>query len=326
MRSLPAVMAAMLLLTACGTTEAPVAPVAPATPEPSASAAVPITVTDARGKQVTLDRPATRVVGLEWGEVEMLVALGVQPVGAADVKGYGTWVTAAPLDASVKDVGTRQEPSVDSIAALQPDLVVMESDDAGLIGQLEKIAPVIVAKGSDAAANLTRMSADLTMLATAVGRTEEAAKVMADFDAAMADGKAKIAASGSAGQKFMMADGWKDGSKISIRPFGKGSLVSDVAERLGLANAWTGEVDRQWGLGSTDVEGMTAVKDENLRFFYNASDGADVFADLAGNALWKSLSFVKQNRISKLPDGIWTFGGPLSCRQYADALVKAYAG
>ncbi|MEU8318733.1 iron-siderophore ABC transporter substrate-binding protein [Nonomuraea sp. NPDC048881] len=323
MRSLPAVMAAMLLLTACGTTEPPAAPAAR---EPSAGAAAPITVTDARGKRVTLDRPATRVVGLEWGEVEMLVALGVQPVGAADVKGYGIWVTAAPLDASVKDVGTRQEPSVDSIAALQPDLVVMESDDSALIGQLEKIAPVIVAKGSDAAANLTRMRDDLTLLATAVGRTEQATKVMADFDAAMADGRARIAASGSAGQKFMMADGWKDGSKISIRPFGKGALVSDVAERLGLANAWTGQVDEQWGLGSTDVEGMTAVKDENLRFFYNASDGVDVFAGLAGNSLWKSLSFVKRNQITKLPDGIWTFGGPLSCRQYADALVKAYAG
>ncbi|MEV4370913.1 iron-siderophore ABC transporter substrate-binding protein [Nonomuraea sp. NPDC049637] len=323
MRSLLAVMAAMLLLTACGTTEPPAAP----TPqEPSAGAAAPITVTDARGKQVTLDRPATRVVGLEWGEVEMLVALGVQPVGAADVKGYGTWVTAAPLDASVKDVGTRQEPSVDSVAALQPDLVVMESDDSALIGQLEKIAPVIVAKGSDAAANLTRMRDDLTLLATAVGRTEQAARVMADFDAAMAAGRAKIAASGSAGQKFMMADGWKDGSKISIRPFGKGALVSDVAERLGLTNAWTGQVDAQWGLGSTDVEGMTAVKDENLRLFYNASDGVDVFAGLAGNSLWKSLSFVKRNQITKLPDGIWTFGGPLSCRQFADALVKAYAG
>ncbi|MEE3922722.1 hypothetical protein V2I01_43180 [Micromonospora sp. BRA006-A] len=37
-------------------------------------------------------------------------------------------MTAAPLDASVKDVGTRGEPSVDSIVALQPDLVVMEAE------------------------------------------------------------------------------------------------------------------------------------------------------------------------------------------------------
>ena len=33
---------------------------------------------------------------------------GVMPVGVADVEGYSTWVTAAPLDDSVTDVGTRR--------------------------------------------------------------------------------------------------------------------------------------------------------------------------------------------------------------------------
>ncbi|MGP3958374.1 ABC transporter substrate-binding protein [Nonomuraea sp. 3N208] len=282
-------------------------------------------MTDDRGKQVTLDRPATRVVALEWGEAETVVSLGVIPVGVADVKGYGTWVTAAKLDASVKDVGTRQEPSVDSIAALQPDLVVMESDDSTLVPQLEKFVPVLVAKGSDASDNLGRMRTDLKMIATALGKTAEADKLLADLDATLADGKAKLSAAGFAGKPFVMADGWKDGSKISIRTFGKGSLVSEVATQLGLTNAWTGEVDPQWGLGNTDVEGLTALKDPDTRFFYSASDGDDVFADgLASNAIWKKLPFVEKGQVTKLPDGIWTFGGPLSCKQYAEAVVKAY--
>ncbi|GAA5042383.1 iron complex transport system substrate-binding protein [Thermocatellispora tengchongensis] len=319
-RALAGVLA-VLALSACGTTETPAA-----APAESAGAAGPVTVTDSRGKQVTLDRPATRVVGLEWGEVEMLVSLGVMPVGVADVKGYGTWVTAAKLDSSVKDVGTRQEPSVDSIAALQPDLVVMEAErDSPLIGQLEKIVPVIVTKGSDATRNMERLREDLMMIATAVGKTAEAGKLMADLDAALADGKQKLAAAGAAGKPFVMADGWKEGSTISVRLFGKGSLVSDVAERLGLTNAWTGKVDEGWGLGTTDVEGLTVLKDPDTRMFYNASDGVDVFADgLADNAIWKSLPFVEKGQVTKLPDGIWTFGGPLSCKQYAEALVKAY--
>lgn len=316
-------VAAVAMLGACGTTET-------AAPEPAASggtaSAAPITVTDGRGKQITLDRPATKVVALEWGEAEMVVSLGVMPVGVADVKGYGTWVTAAKLDPSVKDVGTRQEPSVDSIAALQPDLVVMEAErDSALVPQLEKFVPVMVAKGSDASDNLGRMSADLKMIATAVGRTAEADKLLADLDATLADGKTKLAAAGAAGKPFVMADGWKDGSKISIRMFGKGSLVSDLATRLGLANAWTGEVDPQWGLGTTDVEGLTALKDPDTRFFYNASDGQDVFADgLATNAIWKKLPLVEKGQVTKLPDGIWTFGGPLSCKQYAETVVKAF--
>ncbi|MET8467328.1 ABC transporter substrate-binding protein [Micromonospora zamorensis] len=311
-----------LTLGACGTTENAAAP------ETSSSAAGgPVTLTDSRGKEITLKAPATKVVGLEWGEVEMLVSLGVMPVGVADPKGYGTWVTSAKLDPGVKDVGTRGEPSVDSIVALQPDLIVMEDDrGANMVSQLEKYAPVVVAKGSDATDNLGRMRADLNMIAKAVGKTTEAEKLLADFDAAIADGKKKIADAGAAGRPFAMADGWKEGSTVSIRMFGKGSLVSEIGTQLGLTNAWTGKVDEAWGLGQTDVEGMTVLKDPNLRFFYNASDGDDVFADgLAGNAIWKSLPFVQKGNVRKMPNGMWTFGGPLSGKQYIDELVKTYA-
>ncbi|TDC35145.1 iron-siderophore ABC transporter substrate-binding protein [Micromonospora sp. KC213] len=315
------VAAAALLLSACGTTEDT------APPKTSASAAGgPVTVTDSRGKEITLKSPATRVVGLEWGEVEMLVSLGVMPVGVADPKGYATWVSAAKLDPSVKDVGTRGEPSVDSIVALQPDLVVMADDrGANLVAQLEKYVPVVVAKGSDASDNLGRMRTDLTMIAKAVGKTTEAEKLLADFEAALADGKKKISEAGATGRPFAIADGWKEGSTVSIRMFGQGALVSQVGIQLGLTNAWTGKTDEVWGLGQTDVEGLTALKDPNLHFFYNASDGTDVFADgLASNAIWKSLPFVKQGNLHRMPDGLWTFGGPLSGKQYIDQLVKTY--
>ena len=313
---------AVLALTACGTTEAPPTPAAPGDPGGG-----PVTVTDARGKTVTLPRPATKVVGLEWGEIEMLVSLGVMPVGVADPEGYATWVTAAKLDSTVKDVGLRGEPSVDSIVALQPDLVVTEAEGMDAqIAQLEQYVPVLVTKGSDASDNLGRLRSDLNLIATAVGKQDAAAKLLADLDAALADGKQKITAAGST-KGYAMADGWRQGSAISIRMFGQGALVSDLATQLGLQNAWNGEVDAMWGLGTTDVEGLTTIKDADVRFFYNASGEEDVFADgLTGNALWQSYAFVQKGQVHKLPNGIWTFGGPLSCQQYIEALVKAYAG
>lgn len=323
-RSIAVAAAGALLIggAGCGTTEE-----APRS-SGQTSAAGPMTVTDGRGKAITLKEPAKRVVGLEWGEIEMLVTLGVMPVGAADVKGYDTWVTAAKLDPSVKDVGTRGEPSVDAIVALQPDLVVMEAERGStLVTQIEKFVPVLVAKGSDAADNLKRMRDDFKMIATAVGKTGEADRALADFDAALADGKKKIADAGQAGKEFAIADGWKEGSSVSIRMFGQGSLVSQLGIQLGLHNAWTGKTDEVWGLGQTDVEGLTALKNKDLRFFYNASDGVDVFADgLAGNAIWQSMAFVQQRKLHRMPNGIWTFGGPLSCKQYVDELVKAYTG
>src|SRR5690606_41855816 len=104
---------AALLAAGCGTTE-------DALPEDDAATGDPVTFTDSRGKEITLDAPAQRVVALEWGEAERLVTLGVMPFGVADVARDGTGERAAPLDADVVDVGTRQEPDVVAVVELEP--------------------------------------------------------------------------------------------------------------------------------------------------------------------------------------------------------------
>ncbi|GGV85607.1 hypothetical protein GCM10010228_65280 [Streptomyces massasporeus] len=44
---------------------------------------------------------------------------------------------------------------------------------------------------------------------------------------------------------------------------------------------------------------------------------------LKKNAVWTSLPFVKADKVHRLPDGIWMFGGPGSMEAYIDALVGA---
>lgn len=313
------VVAALALgLTACGSSEE-------ITPEANSSAVQPVSVTDARNKTVQLPAPATKVVGLEWGVVENLVTLGVTPVGVADTKGYATWVTAAKLDPSVKDVGTRREPSVDAIVALDPDLVIVTTDNpAATIAQLEKAVPVLVLRGADAKNAIGQMRTNLELVASAVGKTAEAKTVLSDLDKALADGKQKIAAAGKAGGTFTMADGYKQGSTITVRMFARGSLLGAVGEELGLKNGWTGAGDKDYGLDPTDVEGLTKLTDGDFLYIASKTDGGDVFGgDLANNAIWKNLPFVKSDRVHRLPDGIWMFGGPLSTKQFIDATVQA---
>jgi iron complex transport system substrate-binding protein len=313
------VAALALALTACGSSE-------DVTPEANSSTvAQPVSVTDARNKKIDLPAPATKVVGLEWGVVENLVTLGVMPVGVADTKGYTTWVTAAKLDPSVKDVGTRGEASVDAIVALNPDLVIVTTDEStSTISQLEKAAPVLVVRGADAKNAIPQMRTNLELVAAAVGRTEQAKTVLADFDKALAEGKQKIAAAGRAGRPFTMADGYKQGSTISIRMFTTGSLLGAVGGELGLKNSWTGAGDPDYGLAKTDIEGLTKLPDGDFLYIASTTDGGDVFGgDLAKNAIWKNLPFVKNNNVHRLPDGIWMFGGPLSTKQFIDATVQA---
>lgn len=312
-------VASAVALAACGSTEAP----KDETQAKATSSAV--TITDARGKKITLDGPAERVIGTEWNVVESMVSLGVHPVGVADVKGYTAWDKAAPLPSGVKDIGTRGEPSMGAVAALKPDLIVATTDlSDSAIKQLSKVAPVAVTKAADASRQLDQMKDNLDLIAKATGRQKEAKQEIADFDQAISDGREKLEAAGLKGKKVAFADAWMEGSQVSVRPYVKGSQLSDVNTELGLVDPWTVKGDKAYGLGATDVEGLTKIGDAQFVYIANDTDGKDPFADgLKNNAVWKSLPFVKDKQVHRLPDGIWMFGGPAAMRDYVDALVDA---
>ncbi|MFE7644226.1 ABC transporter substrate-binding protein [Streptomyces phaeoluteigriseus] len=311
--------AAALTLAACGTTE----PAADSTKKPSEA----ITLTDATGAEVTLDGPATKVVTTEWNVTESLLTLGVDPIGVADVKGYKTWDTAVPLTTDPKDIGTRGEPSMDTIAALAPDLVLATTDlPPAAVKQLRKVAPVLEVKSADGADQIGRMLDNIDLIAQATGTTDKAKSVRDGWEAKVAEGKKALADAGLDGARFAFADGYVTSNQVSLRPYTSGSLIGSVNEAIGLKNAWTVKGDASYGLGTTDVEGLTALP-KDTRFAYIGSDGdknsTPFTGALAKNSVWTSLPFVKAGDVHRLPDGIWMFGGPVSMEAYIDAVVDA---
>jgi ferric hydroxamate transport system substrate-binding protein len=316
-RVIIALAATALFAAGCGTTEEP----AGDDPAPSGE---PVTVVDSRGKEVKLDAPAKRVAATEWNGVEHLVSLGVMPVGVSDIKGYGQWASAAPLDDSPKDIGTRGEPSMDTLGTLDLDLVVVtDSLVEGALEQVEAKIPVIVIAGGDAKDSIGSMFESLEMIAKATGTEDKAAQLRSDFDAKLAEGKAEVEKLGMSGEQVAFSDAYVESGTVSIRPFAKGSLVSEVFAGIGLENPWPMEGDPAYGLAQADVEGLTALPD--VRFWYVANDAfGDPYTDeLASNAIWKNLPFVKSDKVHRFPDSLWMFGGPLSMAQYVDTAIDA---
>jgi ferric hydroxamate transport system substrate-binding protein len=331
-----ALLAALLPLTvtACGTTDTTAdAAEAPAAndsgdcaDDTTSTSTGPVSLTDAWGRHLELDRPAERVAVLEWQQTEDVLTLCLTPVAVADVDGYTVWDTAEELPSGVSDVGTRGEPNIDALLATGPDLVIVEaySSDDAIIKQLEKYdVPVLATKGADTDDPIQNMLDTFTLIAEATGREDRAASVVDDFEQHLDMAKQDVAGSGASGTAFVYFDGWIQGGNVSIRPFGQGSLIGELGEALGMTNAWTGKVDKAYGLGVTDIEGMTKVGD--AAFFHTSTvdkDG-DVMAELAKNDIWASLPAVEDGRVYGFPDGVWTFGGPRSAEQALDAYVSA---
>ncbi len=290
----------------------------------------PVTVTDDLGEKVELDKPAAKVVSLEWQFTEDLLSLCVNPAAVADAKGYSTWVSAEKLPEGVADVGTRQEPNVESILAANPDLVITEvtSRNDKIVKQIEdQGVPVLALKGADAEDPITYMKDTFSLIGEATGRTERAESVLKEFDAELAESKEEIAAADLPNKEFVFFDGYVDGTNVALRPFGQGSLVGELGESLGLKNAWTGEVDPAYGLGQTDIEGLAEAGDGTLFYSGTEDPESESYVELLKkNDIWANIPAVKEDRTHAFPAGIWTFGGPRSSGQvleaYTDALTK----
>lgn len=324
---LPALAATSLLaLGACGTSQ-PTTEASGSDTSESPGSAGPITLTDAAGRTVELDAPAERVVVLEWQMVEDVLTLGLEPVGVADVEGYTTWNSSMPLDPDTQDVGKRGEPNLDAIYATDPDLVITEvyGPDDAVVEQLEEYdVPVLATLGADTEDPIGQMEETLDLIAQATGREDEADAAMADFEAALEEGRAAIEAADPETTEFAFFDAYAQGSTVAVRPFGQGSWIGEIGEALGLTNVWEGEVDAAYGLGSTDVEGLAEVDDALV--LHTATQSETWLPQLAENRVWTNADFVEEDRLRAFPEGVWTFGGPRSGEQVVDAFVAAVTG
>jgi iron complex transport system substrate-binding protein len=137
-------------------------------------AAAQVTVTDDLHRPVSLRHPAQRVVSLAPSITESLFALGAgfQVVGVTDYCNY-------PSEAKLKTrVGGMTTPSIETIAALRPDLILVSME-----GNLREDFSNLTALGVPVAVtnprSLEGIYASLTMLGKLTGHADSAAHLIA---------------------------------------------------------------------------------------------------------------------------------------------------
>lgn len=282
---------------------------------------------DALGRTVLLDGPAERIVVLEWTYLENLLALGVAPVGAADLAGYSAWVDGGADLAGVGDVGTRQEPSLEAILALAPDLIVgVRFRHEAILKRLEAIAPTLLfdpypAEGTGD--QYAELEATFRTLGAAVGRAEAAEAVLAETDAAFAELSMRLEAAGRTGATVLLIQAYLLQGAPQLRAFTDNALATQVLMRLGLENAWPSAY-APYGFDTVGVEALVPVADaEAMLYVVSDADRAAFEAALAADPIWSRLGFVARGADRALGGDTWVFGGPESMREFAERAVDA---
>jgi ABC-type Fe3+-hydroxamate transport system substrate-binding protein len=113
----------------------------------------PRTINHEYGQTVIPGKPK-RIVALEPAELtDSLIALGHPPLasatyGVGDAQAEGAWppvIRDQALELGIRSIGTPSEPSLEAVAALDPDLIIaIPWQSATMYRQLSLIAPTIV--------------------------------------------------------------------------------------------------------------------------------------------------------------------------------------
>lgn len=288
-----------------------------------------VTIQGSNG-EVTLDQPAKKVVVLEWTYAENLLALGIQPAGMADLELYGDYVNIEPqLDDTVVDVGGRQEPNLEAIMALEPDLIIgVNFRHDAMLADLEKIAPTVIFNPypEDESIDLyEEMETTFNEMAKAVGKEDKAKEVLADLEKVYEEKAAEVEAADLKTKDTILTLAYTGAQAPEIRVFTPNSMASIIMEKIGLKNVHQPDQFEVFGSSTLNVEGLT--KYENANYMFTVPDEDNIYENqLKGNAVWENLAFVKEDRTYDLGAATWLYGGPLSAKtlvnQITDVLVK----
>lgn len=288
------------------------------------TAAEPVTIQGTNG-EVTLDAPAEKVVALEWTYAEDLLAVGVQPAGMADIDSYKDYVNIEPqLAESVADVGGRQEPNLEAIAALEPDLIIgVDFRHTAMLEQLEAIAPTVIFNPypEDESIDLYQeMETTFNEIAKAVGKEAEAEQVLADVEAKYEEAAAEIESANLQTKDFILTLAYSGPQAPEIRVFTPNSMASIILEKIGLNNVHEPEKFEVFGSSTFNVEGLVQYEDAN--YLYTVPDEDNIYENqLKGNPVWENLNFVQEGRTFDLGPDTWLYGGPLSAKTLVDQVV-----
>ncbi len=268
--------------------------------------------------RLALSGTGLRVASLDWALAETMLVLGHKPVAIVAASDWDRWGDETPLPDGVADLGLQPEINFELLASLKPDLILTSPFVQQLEPVLEKIAETLRVSIFEAGPiPLAHQRAVTRLLGERLDRAEAARNYLADAEQAFDRYRARIAA---LDPLPVLLVNFIDARHVRV--YGGSGLYQNVLDRIGLANAWTGETN-YWGYATAGIEKLATGKDLRLIAFEPVP--ADTRPTLEHSPLWTRLPFVAAGHVSVLPP-VLMFGAMPSALRFARLLVEHLEG
>jgi iron complex transport system substrate-binding protein len=258
-----------------------------------------------------------RVVVLDTGELDSAMTLGVKPVGAVEaVEGLGSpsYLEGA---GGIENVGTIEQPNLEKIAALEPDLILSSKlCHEAIYEQLSQIAPTVF---SETVGVTWKENFDLH--AEALNRTGKAKQVEEDyrrrteeFGRSMGD---RLSETEVSIVRFAPGD---------TRIYQKESFIGTVLEDIGLPRPPSQDVD-EFALLNAGAEFIPKMGGDAIFATVYGAEKDTAKAKITSDPLWQKLEAVREGRVYEVSDDLWMLGlGYTAADGVMDDLEKHLAG
>lgn len=261
---------------------------------------------------------AKRVAAVDWGMLETLLALGIEPVAATELMQFRKIAVEPAVSESVTDLGLRGAPNYELLRIIAPDLIIISNFYEYQRPMLERIAPVFAQSVYEAGVPPYPLAEAATLaLGERLGRQAEAKSCVDDTAREIAQLRT-VLPKASTRPAFVISLG----DSRHFRAFGRDAMFGDVLTRLGIENAWSDETSYS-AAAPVGLEALADVPEASILIVSPLP--ADVGRSLPTNALWNALPAVRQNRVTVL-EPVNHFGCLPSARRFARLATAALAG
>jgi len=243
-----------------------------------------------------------RIISLAPSITETLFAIGAGP----QVVGVTKYCDYPSATESLPKVGGFIDPNIEAIVALQPDLVVLLTNHAGVIKQLKQLNINVLPVSNT---SLDDIKQTITTLGQATEHKDKAKQIVDNINAKIAVIKAKVA--NLPKPRVMIAMGHSIGSENITQVFiaGKHDFFNDLIELAGGTNAYQGT---HLKVPSVSIEGIMQLNPQViLDVFPEPDDHRDDLNLILKR--WHKMRYVdaiKNNRIHIIEEDYATIPGP----------------